>query len=64
MPDITMCVSQDCPSSKNCYRHQDSGTVPDAYWQSVCDFKKEPVTEFDGEKCIYFVSRSDSHGKT
>ena len=28
MPDIEMCLSTSCPSSRQCLRHKDSGTVP------------------------------------
>jgi hypothetical protein len=33
MPDISMCAAV-CPVSRKCLRHADSGTVPDARWQS------------------------------
>jgi len=39
MPDITLCNNQDCPLSKKCYRHEDSGTKPSEYWQSYADFE-------------------------
>ena len=33
MPDISMCVMA-CPKSRECRRHEDSGTVPDERWQA------------------------------
>lgn len=33
MPDISMCASV-CPKSRQCYRHEDSGTRPSKYHQS------------------------------
>ncbi len=60
MPDITMCSAKSCLKSKDCYRHMDSGTVPDEYWQAWCDFSNiefAPDSEFDGTRCKYFVRR-------
>lgn len=37
MPDIAMCTSN-CPLSKTCYRHPDSGTKPSEFWQSWSSF--------------------------
>jgi hypothetical protein len=34
MPDIMMCDAHECPASKTCRRHPDSGTKPDPYRQS------------------------------
>ena len=34
MPDITMCMQDDCTRSKTCYRHKDSGTKPSEFMQS------------------------------
>jgi hypothetical protein len=34
MPDIAMCMQGDCPRSKTCYRHEDSGTKPNDHRQS------------------------------
>jgi hypothetical protein len=53
MPDIAMCPVESgvCPKSKDCYRHEDSGTLPDegrqAYFKSL-----------NPETCKYFVSSS------
>lgn len=33
MPDISMCAAE-CPKSKQCYRHEDSGTKPSEYRQA------------------------------
>lgn len=33
MPDITMCMQDDCTRSKTCYRHKDSGTKPSEFMQ-------------------------------
>lgn len=49
MPDIAMCI-QDCPSSKTCYRHPDSGTEPDKFRQGWVEFK---VNQNTG-KCDYY----------
>lgn len=51
MPDITMCASQVCTKTKECYRHHDSGTKY-SYRQSVCDF-----TPPKNEDCKYFWSK-------
>lgn len=34
MPDISMCAATGCPKSRQCYRHEDSGTVPNEWRQS------------------------------
>jgi hypothetical protein len=34
MPDISMCAVKDCPKSRECYRHRESGTKPNEYRQS------------------------------
>lgn len=52
MPDIAMC-NQECPSSKTCYRHPDSGTEPGGgtfRGQTWCNFKVNPNTG----KCDYY----------
>lgn len=36
MPDITMCISRECPERKNCYR---STAKPDEYGQSWSNFE-------------------------
>ena len=38
MPDFSMC-SDECPFSKKCRRHMDSGTRP-GYWQAWSKFEK------------------------
>ena len=40
MPDISMCANENCGSSKNCYRHTDSGVKPFPNYQSYTDFGK------------------------
>ena len=46
MPDITMCVSAECAHRKQCYRHHESGTVPDED-QSYADFSQPPCNVCD-----------------
>ena len=55
MPDISMCDVNDCPLSKRCYRHEDSGTKPvnnqlyvyfaDGRRGEDCDMFKERTAE-------------------
>lgn len=42
--DITMCLSETCPSRTLCHRHEASGTSPSARWQSYADFQFDPET--------------------
>lgn len=37
MPDISMCVTKNCPLAKDCYRSMESGTKP-SEWQSWMSF--------------------------
>lgn len=37
MPDITMCMSKNCPKKNECYR---SMAKPDKYYQSYADYGK------------------------
>lgn len=37
MPDIAMCPSANCPASRSCRRHEDSGTKP-GDWQTYAAF--------------------------
>lgn len=46
MPDISMCLSENCTKSTTCYRHPDSGTKPCEQWQTW--FGPEP------EGCAYY----------
>jgi hypothetical protein len=48
MPDISMCCAKNCPVAGRCYRHADSGTVPDDL-QSYMGFEPEK-----GEACRGF----------
>lgn len=56
MPDFAMCSNSECPNTKTCRRHPDSGTVPDpirqcwgtfnwrqcnAYWMLTMDSIRE-----------------------
>ena len=46
MPDITMCLGNDCPIKETCYRFT---AIPTPHWQSYSDFKydeKLNVCEF------------------
>lgn len=45
MPDITMCLNQDCPLRDRCYRAQ----AEPSYWQSYARF------EHDGNICNEFI---------
>lgn len=36
MPDITMCLNDDCPLKDKCYRHT---AIPKEYWQSYANFE-------------------------
>jgi hypothetical protein len=38
MPDITMCVNNDCPYKDTCHRFT---AVPDKFWQSYQSFRCE-----------------------
>lgn len=57
MPDIWMCDSKKCPLSRTCYRHKDSGTVPDEYRQAYFVLGREGSPSEDGG-CEYFVRRT------
>lgn len=46
MPDITMCLNENCLSRKNCYRFM---AIPDDY-QSYSLFENS----FNKDKCKYF----------
>ena len=47
MTDISMCLNDECPLAKNCYRHE---AVPSELWQSYSDFRPNE----DGE-CPNFL---------
>ena len=63
MADIEMCLSQACPSSRQCIRHKDSGTVPgpmqaygyhDPDWSGRCRFYlSKPEALFPGSAEIF-----------
>lgn len=38
MPDIAMCLNEECPLKETCYRFT---ATPSEYWQSYMDFKYE-----------------------
>lgn len=38
MPDISMCMSGNCPLRKQCYRNEASGTKPNPWRQSYAAF--------------------------
>ncbi len=54
MPDISMCMSKDCPSRKDCYRHHESGTKPSERRQSYMSF--EPKREWG--MCDWFLRKA------
>lgn len=61
MPDISMCMSKDCPSRKDCCRHQESGTKPSERRQSYMNF--EPRKNAD--RCrAYMPVRGDTAAPT
>lgn len=39
MPDISMCAHAACPLRQSCYRHVESGTVPDSPHQWYGEFE-------------------------
>lgn len=43
MPDISMCMDQECPLRFTCYRNEASGTIPDEYRQSWAAFKWDSI---------------------
>lgn len=49
MPDITMCISEECPVCDLCYRHT---AEPSKYRQSYSNFFKGD----DADECENFVS--------
>ena len=42
MPDITMCLQDDCPMKGGCYRHE---ATPTSYRQSFAVFTPETATD-------------------
>lgn len=44
MPDITMCLSAECPQSETCYRFR---VRPSEFWQAYAPF-------YGGEPCNYY----------
>lgn len=52
MPDITMCARTDCPKSRNCLRHADSGTVA-SFYQSYAKIGGE-----NPEECLWFSDKN------
>lgn len=66
MPDIMMCMAEDCSVSTKCYRHPNSGTKPDEYRQSWWWRKDDSPT---GPDCHAFweatpLVRADHDGST
>jgi hypothetical protein len=52
MPDISLCLNEECPSSKKCYR---STATPNPGRQTYCGF-----TVKEGEKkCEYFIDNKN-----
>ena len=39
MPDISMCMNNDCPLKEKCRRHEASGTKPNPYMQAYTVYK-------------------------
>jgi hypothetical protein len=50
MPDIAMCRDATCPSRRTCYRHKESGTVPNPLYQSYGTFRRRAQQK----KCRYY----------
>lgn len=57
MPDICMCDSKKCPLSKACYRHKDSGTVPNEFQQAYFVLGGEGSPSEDAD-CEHFWLRT------
>jgi hypothetical protein len=57
-PDITMCLSPDCPRRKQCYRHE---AVPDKQYQSY--FVRETPCEVATGLFIDFIQMSKKDKK-
>lgn len=57
MSVITMCVAESCKLSKDCLRHEDSGTKPTPYWQPMFDFSEGLSDEHREETCIFFCKK-------
>ena len=55
MADILMCVAEDCPFSKQCKRHTDSGTKA-GYMQAWSIFIKHG-DEVKQENCEWFIKK-------
>lgn len=51
MPDLTMCMNNDCDLSRGCRRHQDSGTKPVSLRQSWSVFP----TFKDKKGCLHLI---------
>jgi hypothetical protein len=47
MADIAMCQNDDCPSAKQCYRHE---ATPNPWRQSYMEFKPDA-----SGKCKHFI---------
>jgi len=54
MPDISMCLSENCPKSSQCYRHEASGTKP-SMMQGYTSFKPDAVGN-----CAYYWSNVET----
>lgn len=56
MPDISMCVDDKCPTRRQCYRHQASGTIPDRYQSFYHPERKE-----SDEKCEDYIAKKSPY---
>jgi hypothetical protein len=50
VPDISLCMDNECPARSRCYRHTASGTKPSEFWQAYSAFKHDP----DKGRCAEF----------
>ena len=53
MADITMCKSE-CPFAKDCYRSEESGTIPNDYRQSWGYLYMQGGGS-EKKPCVYFI---------
>jgi len=57
MPDISMCMNDNCPLSTTCYRSSDSGTKPSEFMQTY--FSPTPTITKDSVICDYYWPTKD-----
>ena len=61
MPDITMCVSQECPIRNECFR---ATAKPDSKYQSYADFYLEASMRDDlFVDCSYYIEAENEQNQ-